>query len=116
MDEIQNGEDGYDNFTFAFRSREQGSEGVLPGHHPHSQAENLIPMLHDSSTKGGPYKPNYPPSRRDWEVHRERFTRLYQIEERELKEVMEIMKDRYLFRATYGSLSRRVMICSLLIA
>jgi hypothetical protein len=52
------------------------------------------------STNGVLPRPNYPPSQRDWDAHRTLFTRLYQVEERPLKEVMEIMKDRYQFRAT----------------
>jgi hypothetical protein len=53
-------------------------------------------------------RPSFPPSRHDWEVHREYFTQLYQDEERSLKEVMEIMKDRHHFHATYDPLGCRV--------
>jgi hypothetical protein len=42
----------------------------------------------------------YPLSRLDWDRHRGIFTQLYQAEERPLKEVMQIMKDRYQFHAT----------------
>ena len=65
---------------------------------------------------GGLCKPSFPPSRHDWDVHREYFTQLYQDEERPLKEVMEIMKDRHHFRATYDTLGCRVTIYSLLTA
>lgn len=42
----------------------------------------------------------YPSSRQDWERHRHIFTQLYHTEERPLKEVMQIMRERYQFHAT----------------
>jgi hypothetical protein len=97
---IHMGESEFDISTVAFRSFEQGSTDVLCGPCFGHQAEQPIPKVQDLSTNGVFCKPSYPPSRRDWEARRELFTRLYQAEERPLKEVMEIMKDRYGFRAT----------------
>src|SRR5437588_416836 len=77
------------------------------------QAEPLAPALQHCRANGGLCRPSSPPSRHDWEVHREYFAQLYQDEERPLKEVMEIMKDRHHFHATYAPLACRVTMCSL---
>ena len=101
MDMIHMGESEFDISTVTFRSFEQGSTDVLCGtlfwpsnRTTHSNRSRISLRMEYCC------KPSYPPSRRDWEAHRELFTRLYQAEERPLKEVMEIMKDRYGFRAT----------------
>jgi hypothetical protein len=48
-----------------------------------------------------PPVPKYPPTAKDWENHRSIITQMYSVENRTLKDVMEIMKKRYSFRATY---------------
>lgn len=44
--------------------------------------------------------PEYPPARQDWENYRIIFTELYQVQDRPLKEVKELLEQRYGFRAT----------------
>src|SRR5947209_19561951 len=94
----------YETPTFALR---RGLEHCLPGLPINRQAESSAPTLQLCRVDGGLCRPSFPPSRHDWDVHREYFTHLYQDEERPLKEVMEIMKDRHHFRATYESLGCR---------
>src|SRR2546421_12116637 len=72
-----------------------------PGLPINCQAESSAPTLRSCRANGGLCRPSFPPSRHDWDVHREYFTQLYQDEERPLKEVMEIMKDRHHFHAPY---------------
>ena len=86
--------------ALTFRGFGRGLELASPGLPINRQAEPLTPTLQHCRANGGLCRPSFPPSRHDWEVHREYFTRLYQDEERPLKEVMEIMKDRHHFHAT----------------
>jgi hypothetical protein len=86
---------------FTLRDFRRGLELASPGLPINSQAESSAPTLQHCRANGGLCRPSFPPSRYDWEVHREYFTKLYQDEERPLKEVMEIMKDLHHFRATY---------------
>lgn len=44
--------------------------------------------------------PAYPPTQQDWDNYRDIFTRLYQVEDRSLKEVKELLQQHYGFRAT----------------
>jgi Clr5 domain len=44
--------------------------------------------------------PSQPPTAADWSRFREIFKLLYQLEERPLREVRQIMKERYQFHAT----------------
>jgi hypothetical protein len=44
--------------------------------------------------------PEYPPSLRDWESYRGIFTQLYQVEEKPLKVVKELLETQYGFKAT----------------
>ena len=44
--------------------------------------------------------PSYPPTAKDWEAYRPLFTQLYSTENRTLKEVMDILRTQYNFRAT----------------
>lgn len=44
--------------------------------------------------------PEYPPSQKDWESYRGIFTQLYQIEEKPLKVVKELLETQYGFKAT----------------
>ena len=44
--------------------------------------------------------PEYPPSRKDWENYRGIFTQLYQVEEKSLKAVKELLETQYGFKAT----------------
>jgi hypothetical protein len=44
--------------------------------------------------------PEYPPSPKDWESYRGIFTQLYQIEEKPLKAVKELLETQYGFKAT----------------
>jgi hypothetical protein len=103
----------YETPTFALGG---GFELGPPGLPINHQADSSAPTLQRCCANGGLCKPSFPPSRHDWDVHREYFTQLYQDEERPLKEVMEIMKDHHHFRATYDTLGCRVTICSLLAA
>ena len=86
---------------FTLRGFGQGLE-LAPRDLPiNCQAESSAPTLQPCRANEGLCTPSFPPSRHDWEVYREYFTQLYQNEERPLKEVMEIMKDRHHFHATY---------------
>jgi hypothetical protein len=104
----------YENPTFALGGFGRGLEIGPSGLSISRQAESSAPTLQRCRANGGLCRPSFPPSRHDWIVHREYFTQLYQDEERPLKEVMEIMKDRHHFRATYDPLGWRVTMCSLL--
>src|SRR3984885_7023631 len=106
----------YETPTFALGGFGGGLEVGLPGLPINRQAEPSAPTFQRCCANGGLCKPSFPPSKHDWEVHREYFPQLYQYEERPLKEVMEIMKDHHHFRATYDTLGCRVTICSLLAA
>ena len=44
--------------------------------------------------------PNYPPSRHDWDSYRAIFTQLYQVEDKPLKAVKEMLEAQYGFKAT----------------
>lgn len=44
--------------------------------------------------------PASPPTQRDWDNYRNIFTQLYQVEERPLKEVKELLEQHYGFKAT----------------
>lgn len=44
--------------------------------------------------------PEYPPTRKDWESYRGIFTQLYQVEEKPLKTVKELLETQYGFKAT----------------
>lgn len=44
--------------------------------------------------------PSYPPSRDDWDRYRAIFTHLYQVEEKPLKAVKELLEVQYGFKAT----------------
>jgi hypothetical protein len=99
--------------TFAVRGFGRGLELAPLGLPVNGQAESSAPTLQHCCVNGGLCRPGFPPSRHDWDDHREYFTQLYQDEERPLKEVMEIMKGRYHFRATYDRLGCRVIVCSL---
>jgi hypothetical protein len=44
--------------------------------------------------------PEYPPSQKDWESYRGIFTQLYQVEEKPLKVVKELLETQYGFKAT----------------
>jgi hypothetical protein len=44
--------------------------------------------------------PESPPTQRDWDNYRSTFTQLYQVEERPLKEVKELLEQHYGFKAT----------------
>ena len=44
--------------------------------------------------------PNCPPSRDDWDRYRAIFPHLYQVEEKPLKAVKELLEARYGFKAT----------------
>jgi hypothetical protein len=57
-----------------------------------------------------PPVPKYPPTAKDWENYRSIITQMYSVENRTLKDVMEIMKKRYTFRATYVSVVRSVQV------
>jgi hypothetical protein len=87
--------------TFALGGFGRGLELVPPSLPINRQAESSAPVLQRCRANGGSCRPSFPPSRHDWDIHREEFTQLYQDEDRPLKEVMEIMKDRHHFRATY---------------
>lgn len=43
--------------------------------------------------------PNRPPTAEDWRAYRSTFTQLYKVENKTLREVMNIMKEQYHFRA-----------------
>jgi hypothetical protein len=101
---------------FTLRGFGRGLELAPPGLPTNSLAESSAPTLRHCRTNGGSCRPSFPPSRRDWEIHREYFTQLYQYEERPLKEVMEIMKDRHRFHATYDPPGCRVTMRSPLAA
>jgi tetratricopeptide (TPR) repeat protein len=45
--------------------------------------------------------PSYPPSRKDWDSYRAIFTQLYQVEDKSLKVVKEVLEAQYGFKATY---------------
>jgi len=47
-----------------------------------------------------PAPPSYPPTKGDWNAYRSILTDLYWIEDRTLPEVIQIMKERYNFKAT----------------
>jgi hypothetical protein len=105
-----------ENPPFTLRGFERGLELAPRGPPINCQAESSAPTLQHCRANGGLCRPSFPPSRHDWEVHREYFTQLYQDEERSLKEVMEIMKDRHHFHATYDPLGCRVTMRSPLAA
>jgi Clr5 domain len=44
--------------------------------------------------------PSYPPSRNDWDSYRAIFTQLYQVEDKPLKVVKELLEAQYGFKAT----------------
>jgi hypothetical protein len=44
--------------------------------------------------------PSYPPSRNDWDSYRAIFTQLYQVEDKLLKVVKELLEAQYGFKAT----------------
>jgi Clr5 domain len=44
--------------------------------------------------------PSYPPSRNDWDSYRAIFTRLYQVEDKPLKVVKELLEAQYGSKAT----------------
>jgi hypothetical protein len=44
--------------------------------------------------------PSYPPSRNDWDTYRPIFTQLYQVEDKPLKVVKELLEAHYGFKAT----------------
>src|SRR5271155_5864971 len=44
--------------------------------------------------------PAYPPTQQDWDNYRDIFTRLYQVEDRPLNEVKELLEQHYGFKAT----------------
>jgi hypothetical protein len=92
--------DEYNSSTISFQSFRRGRDHVSHGDNLNRQDALLILGSQDCPAEVGLCKPSYPPSRHDWEAHREHLTRLYQVEERPLKEVMEIMKERYGFQAT----------------
>jgi len=71
-----------------------------------AQAQSAQPIYpteefpQDPQQSLGPPLPNYPPTAEDWQTHRAIFTQLYNIENRTLKDVMQIMEGRFGFRAT----------------
>lgn len=62
-----------------------------------------IPYLPGSNV-GNPWPllpaPAYPPTQQDWDNYRDIFTRLYQVQDRPLKEVKELLEQHYGFKAT----------------
>ncbi len=56
----------------------------------------------ESLTDLGDPKPDQPARDENWEPVRKVITQLYWTENRELREVMEIMEARHNFYATYG--------------
>lgn len=92
--------DQYDSSTISFQSFGRGYEHVSHGDSLNRHSGSLVLRPQYCPAEGESCESSYPPTRRDWEAHRERFIRLYQVEERPLKEVMEIMKDRHGFHAT----------------
>lgn len=61
--------------------------------------ENDTLESHENDAQALP-PPNYPPTAKDWETYRPLFTQLYSVENRTLKEVMDIFRTQYSFRAT----------------
>jgi hypothetical protein len=55
-----------------------------------------ILMLHQSLLP----VPSHPPSRSDWDSYRAIFTQLYQVEDKPLKVVKELLEAQYGFKAT----------------
>jgi hypothetical protein len=64
---------------------------VNPSHLPEPHVVHRWPQLPT---------PGYPPTQRDWDNYRNIFTELYQVEDRPLKTVKEVLKQHYGFKAT----------------
>jgi hypothetical protein len=61
---------------------------LMPDDPYHAYDKALVPV------------PEYPPSPKDWESYRGIFTQLYQVEEKPLKAVKELLETQYGFKAT----------------
>jgi hypothetical protein len=95
---VENGDDNVANVTF--RSLERQIKNGFRSDGCSIQQCSLRKAMPDCAVKARGCTQRYPLSRQDWERHRDIFTQLYQVEERPLKEVMQIMRDRYNFHAT----------------
>lgn len=91
----------YDASTITFQDQMRGLDHDIHSFRPNIEADAMDPTRQGCPVRKGPRKPTFPPSRLNWEEHRQYFGQLYQVEEKPLKEVMEIMEDCWQFRATY---------------
>jgi len=81
-------------------------EQLSPSSHPKSaiQTNDRNRVVHAAVGPRQPVDrdlpiPNRPPKAEDWRVYRSIFTQLYKVENKTLREVMNIMKEQYDFRA-----------------
>jgi Clr5 domain len=73
-----------------------------PSSHPKSaiQTNDGISVVHPRQPVDRDLPiPNRPPTAKDWQVYRSIFTQLYKVENKTLREAMNIMKEQYHFRA-----------------
>jgi len=67
---------------------------------PRSTTGGVVLETQDICETWKPPRPNREPTAEDWATHRHIFTELYSVQNKTLREVMEVMRNEYHFRAT----------------